>query len=125
MKVTLYQLIFFESVNAKTLAVFAKKIFANVTVGTASGEEPLSASTLPRCVQSTELNIRNKEKNFRKYQGSKNQDQFMPRIQASTIKFFNSSTRGARHCGQHSRCERGRPRASRTHQKSREGCDNQ
>ena len=46
--------------------------FENVTVGTASGEEPLSASTLPRFVQSTELNIRNKEKNFRKYQGSKN-----------------------------------------------------
>jgi hypothetical protein len=66
--------------------VFAKKIFANVTVGTATGEEPLSASTLPRCVQSTELNIRNKEKIFRmrsfspekdaknKIQGSKIQD---------------------------------------------------
>lgn len=85
----------FESVNAKTLAVITKN-FAIVTVGTASGEEPLSASTLPRCVQSTELNIRSKEKNFRKYQGSKNQVPFMPRMQASTIEFFNSSQRGGR-----------------------------
>jgi hypothetical protein len=47
-----------------------------------------SASTLPRFVQSTELNNRNKEKIFENTKDQKIQDPLMPRIQASTIKIF-------------------------------------